>query len=438
MRDTHLDRDHSTGWVNIRSAGARGNGLDSDWGALQKVIQYAHGRTIYIPPGFAFQVPGPVTLPDEDVFIAGGPGSFLNGTGSSLFRRRTLADGTGRGFLTKIEGLTFTGAAPAFSYDAGEAVLPVATEFYEYELSRCRFLQAAGNYAVSLHGAREGLIDTCYFEGNQGVYADFSVNSEARSCVWKNTTYGVRLFTGCEGLKLIGGTMLGVGYGVWAGTNVAGVQVIGAMIDFCDNPLLFDATTDVLVQGSYLSTRTASPAIFVKKSAGNTPQRVRILGNSIFTHDQTNNRVVRVEDSDDVEIASNAIGYWFNGVEYTNTTNLKIHENRIVQMPGAAGQFSISVGAVGTASVEIRRNSVDKPINSSVTTMVSGNYGDRWGGLEPGTDGGLQQTGRIYQGFGVPNNANGNNGDAYFRTDTPAVANQRLYVKSAGAWLGIL
>lgn len=32
----------------------------------------------------------------------------------------------------------------------------------------------------------------------------------------------------------------------------------------------------------------------------------------------------------------------------------------------------------------------------------------------------------------------GGNGDVYFRTDTPGVANQRLYNKQAGAWVGIL
>jgi|SRR5215472_2839593 len=44
----------------------------------------------------------------------------------------------------------------------------------------------------------------------------------------------------------------------------------------------------------------------------------------------------------------------------------------------------------------------------------------------------------LYSGTGVPNNGNGNNGDYYFRSDTPATANQRLYIKSAGAWVGII
>lgn len=44
----------------------------------------------------------------------------------------------------------------------------------------------------------------------------------------------------------------------------------------------------------------------------------------------------------------------------------------------------------------------------------------------------------VYSGSGAPSNSNGVNGDYYFRSDTPGTANQRLYVKSAGAWVGIL
>jgi hypothetical protein len=45
---------------------------------------------------------------------------------------------------------------------------------------------------------------------------------------------------------------------------------------------------------------------------------------------------------------------------------------------------------------------------------------------------------QFYSGVGAPNNANGNNGDFYFRTDTPATTNQRLYNRQAGTWTGIL
>jgi len=44
----------------------------------------------------------------------------------------------------------------------------------------------------------------------------------------------------------------------------------------------------------------------------------------------------------------------------------------------------------------------------------------------------------LYSASGVPSNAQGVNGDYYFRTDTPGTANQRIYVRSAGAWVGIV
>lgn len=39
---------------------------------------------------------------------------------------------------------------------------------------------------------------------------------------------------------------------------------------------------------------------------------------------------------------------------------------------------------------------------------------------------------------GPPGPSVGNNGDFAFRQDTPGIANQRIYVKSSGAWVGIV
>jgi len=70
-------------------------------------------------------------------------------------------------------------------------------------------------------------------------------------------------------------------------------------------------------------------------------------------------------------------------------------------------------------------------------SQVQGDFGtDR--GIGPGTPAVGTQSGRMYMGSGVPSNTNGNNGDFYFRTDTPGTANQRLYNKQAGTWTGIL
>ncbi len=50
----------------------------------------------------------------------------------------------------------------------------------------------------------------------------------------------------------------------------------------------------------------------------------------------------------------------------------------------------------------------------------------------------LQNASTFYSGSGAPNNANGANGDYYFRSDTPGTANQRIYAKASGAWLDAL
>lgn len=59
------------------------------------------------------------------------------------------------------------------------------------------------------------------------------------------------------------------------------------------------------------------------------------------------------------------------------------------------------------------------------------------GGLSPGTDAGVAQPGRLFQGIGVPSNANGADGDYYFRTDTAGTVNQRIYVRVAGTWTAL-
>ena len=50
----------------------------------------------------------------------------------------------------------------------------------------------------------------------------------------------------------------------------------------------------------------------------------------------------------------------------------------------------------------------------------------------------LGNSSSLFSGTGVPSSGLGANGDFYFRTDTPGTTNQRIYVKSGGAWTGIL
>jgi len=59
------------------------------------------------------------------------------------------------------------------------------------------------------------------------------------------------------------------------------------------------------------------------------------------------------------------------------------------------------------------------------------------GQIYPTTDAGVAQTAcGIFAGTGAPNNANGNNGDIYFRSDGGALTT--IYQRRAGAWVGII
>jgi hypothetical protein len=59
------------------------------------------------------------------------------------------------------------------------------------------------------------------------------------------------------------------------------------------------------------------------------------------------------------------------------------------------------------------------------------------GKLRPATDAGASQTAcTLYAGTGVPSNANGANGDYYFRSD--GGVGTHIYFKSGGAWAGIV
>ncbi len=58
--------------------------------------------------------------------------------------------------------------------------------------------------------------------------------------------------------------------------------------------------------------------------------------------------------------------------------------------------------------------------------------------LHPTDASGAPQARALYQGAEAPPSSLGASGDYYLRTDTPAVATQRLYVKAAGTWTGIV
>lgn len=110
-----------------------------------------------------------------------------------------------------------------------------------------------------------------------------------------------------------------------------------------------------------------------------------------------------------------------------------------------AQSFGIDPGASATGPFDIRAQFVGGPAVNPANGVgmfdairLNGAQVNYAGGLQPATPAGATQTGSMWMGTGVPSNRTGGDGDFYFRTDTPAVPAQRIYVKVVGAWMGIL
>jgi hypothetical protein len=90
--------------------------------------------------------------------------------------------------------------------------------------------------------------------------------------------------------------------------------------------------------------------------------------------------------------------------------------------------------------VTIAKDTASFRMGSSADIILSRLGASQWGAAArfyPGTPALATQTAAaLYGGTGAPNNADGNNGDLYVRSDGGALST--LYQRRAGAWVGIL
>jgi len=95
---------------------------------------------------------------------------------------------------------------------------------------------------------------------------------------------------------------------------------------------------------------------------------------------------------------------------------------------------SLNVTVNGTHSGSISKTGVFSWGNAYILQSGVINAGAH---MYPGTPAGAQQANAgLLAGTGAPNNANGNNGDFYFRSD--GGSGTSIYMKRAGAWVGII
>lgn len=165
---------------------------------------------------------------------------------------------------------------------------------------------------------------------------------------------------------------------------------------------------------------------------------------------------------------ANVFDFSFNVSQFVGPAALNVGGSSLGSKPGlaisgqttASAQSDIQVVRTGSNVVAIGQNASITLGNSTTGTFVTvqeqngsialwsfsgGNWGQRAvinanGGIQLGTAAaGATTLPTIYPvNGGAPSAGLGSNGDYAFRQDTPGTANQRIYVKSAGAWVGIV
>jgi hypothetical protein len=334
-RFTVIDSDYlNTNVVDIAWMGAIPDGLTDASIAILNAMRNA--TTITFPSGGSFMVSDTVELLDKDIYIRGNGASITTGTGSHPVFYRTEHDN-----YTLIEKLSFSGGGEAFEYTA----TPSSTQYYEFEIRDCFFLQDSATYAIKLNGAREGKIEDCFFLDNDGIYRTASVNTEIVNCDFKNTTYSVH-DDGDEtpfsaGLRVIGGYSLGVDSAfVLRGSDY--FALVNVMADFCDNPVIIQGQNGGIIDGGYYSSRISAPIILIDTTGtglSESSQHIKIIGAEIVSNytaaGDSTTIGISIVDAAHTHIAYNTIHFWTKyGIKDSSSTFTIIDHNRIVPRSG--------------------------------------------------------------------------------------------------------
>jgi hypothetical protein len=381
------------------------------------------GRNIIAPPGI-YSVHGPLAL--RNASIIGNGGIAAEGT-SAIFRRNGAGDlfvVNGPASLHNVliddvsNGLNRPGAAIKYVYqtfgsDVARAGFCVnsrmrITSYNDTAGAWERIVDIDGTAAPDAFGVRDIAFAGCWFFGSRTPDETIRIRK------------GVHImFSDCT---IVPAPAL-VRQGITIDIN--SVSVLFSHMDMIGN--LVSHGTQVSYIGGNLGNDSGSNAVFIDSDA---------VANLIKTT-VTNGKVVNKSLSSSVEtsgvlsaptITTTSIGATGTGLKVTNSDS------------GSAGNMALSADTAEVRIESLNANPMKLNVNGTTVALLDGTAGLTLAkGLFPPNAAGVAQAAcRIFAGTGAPSNADGANGDFYHRSDTPGTANQRIYVKSAGAWIGIV
>jgi len=357
-------------WVDVRAFGA------VTATNVQTVVDCTAiaGKSILIPPG-NYTFSGTVTLPNRAIRIIG-DNAVINQTGGVPTFLQT------NHVYTEISGIRFTGNGNGIKFNTS-----LTSEMYrDFLIDRCEFAPDAGVYGVYVYGARTGYITNCLFEGGSGIYLQSACLPFVINSTFKGTSVGGvgsgngimydgdGLGTSC-GIGIRDSEILGYDNGLVIRYSDWG-NISGSTIDYNNNSIRLESTENVTISGgNYIggSQIYDNAAIWIGQGVGavGTPDysdHILIEGNIITGHRESGTAydAIRVTGGAiDVQIIGNGIHFWNRyGINFDNTTYLKIMGNNI-NPRGGFGTYSIyNSGAGGDSTVYIGQNNIlaGKPI----------------------------------------------------------------------------
>jgi Pectate lyase superfamily protein len=419
--------------VSIKDFGAVGNGVDDDTTAIQNAINFVEtngGGSVYVPSGI-YKI-------TSSLIISGATSLNLFGTWSSIIENKGTTDSIQIGNLTadqtndvRISGIQIQGQSGTGN---GIYIMRMHNMFVE----KCRVLN---------HGSNGIRLDGCY--GTNILY----------SYINNNSGHGIYLY--------------GLGTTVTTGYGCDFVQVIRSAILANGGAGIYNDCTNYGPAGQRFERNdfegNAQGFVAICGSAANNVEGM-YLGRNYFEN-QVGANIVIGNDSgttifDNPIIDSNFINTGPNGqavvnitigakCKYFSFTNNTIVGCDLIIVSGAVlGSFVgnrinttppvgyDSAGGVSTENLHLIQDSSNAALIGMSGGVAYVNQAWQTGGqvYPPSANNGATQSSYgIWAGSGAPSNSYGNNGDYYFRGDTPSTSNQRIYIKnSSGFWVSLI
>lgn len=353
--------------LDVKQAGAYANGTDIDTLAIQKSLDYLAtlgGGELLLSKGV--YKTETISVPTVNLLIKGSFAKLIPVTPAT----QICFNKTARGGFTEIRDLDFDGFYRGISIQ-----MPTSeTMYYDFLIVNCKFTDVqADGWGIYLDGPREGNIDKCYFESSGGgigsgggIYRKFTVNTNIRDSVFKELRFGIyddgQGSPYSAGNHVLGCVMLGVNFGITAARGDS-YLIDGCMIDYCDAPIRIFSQDGAKIVNNYLSSRTASPVIDIKKDPADAFGNfgIKIYNNTVITH-YTAGQVNGIEifDAQDSAIGDNYIQFFnYLGVRFKNCTFLTIEDNHFAPRPGSP------YTTYCVANLENDSNTSNKIVNNS-------------------------------------------------------------------------